>query len=240
MCGRYAERREATAIAEAFTVARISQAAGEWEPSWNIKPTSQIPVVVESAAGEDEVVRRLELARWSLVPPWAKELASRYPTFNARSESAAEKRTFAPSVKSRRALIPAVGYYEWTGEKGSKIPHWIYPATDGADNGGGGFAFAGLYSWWADKTVPEDREDRWHLTATILTAPAVEHLAPIHDRQPVILPGHWWDRWLNPEEAGDHELVTEAVHDSNDVMATLDHHEVAPLRGDGPGLIDPV
>lgn len=63
-------------------------------PSWNIKPTQTIPVVIESAKGEGDVLRRLEPARWTLTPSWSKELKTRFPTFNARSEGITEKATW--------------------------------------------------------------------------------------------------------------------------------------------------
>lgn len=74
---------------------------------WNIKPTNRVPVVLESAQGEDQAVRRLEGARWSLTPSFSKELKTKFATFNARSETAAEKATFRGSVKSKRAILPA-------------------------------------------------------------------------------------------------------------------------------------
>lgn len=76
-------------------------------PAWNINPTTRVAVVLESAKGEDTAVRRLEAARWSLTPSYSKELNSKFATFNARSETAAEKATFRGSVKSKRAILPA-------------------------------------------------------------------------------------------------------------------------------------
>jgi len=85
----------------------------DWRPSYNIVPTQTIPVLLESAKGGEEVVRRLEPARWSLVPSWSKTLKLKYPTFNARSEDLATEATWKGPLKSHRALVPATGYYEW-------------------------------------------------------------------------------------------------------------------------------
>lgn len=86
--------------------------------SWDIRPTDQVAVVIDSVPkgrpsepgaspdGERATVRRLESARWSLTPSFSKTLTTKGPAFNARSETAATKPTFATSVRSKRAIIP--------------------------------------------------------------------------------------------------------------------------------------
>jgi putative SOS response-associated peptidase YedK len=44
---------------------------------------------------------------------------------NARAETVAEKPMFRSAFKSRRCIIPASGFYEWTGAKGAKTPHYF-------------------------------------------------------------------------------------------------------------------
>ena len=231
MCGRFIITDTAPDLAAMFDVEHEGENLPE--PSWNIKPTEQIPIVLESAKN-GPVVRRLESARWSLVPPFSKELVSKYPTFNARSESAAEKASFKSSVVSKRALIPATGYYEWHTVGTTKTPYLIH-SDDGLP-----LAFAGLYSWWRNPTLADDDPARWVLTATILTSDAQGALADIHDRVPVVLPEEWWDQWLDPHTTGDQGLVDAAVAASIPVAASLRFHEVAPIQGNGPELIEPV
>ena len=151
-------------------------------PAWNIKPTNRVPVVLESAKGGDSPVRRLEPARWSLTPSYSKELKTKFATFNARSETAAEKATFRGSVKTKRAILPADAYFEWHTEGKTKTPYAIHSPNDEI------LAFAGLYTWWPDKSLPEDHENYWTLTATILTRAAVGDVSELHDRTPVTLP----------------------------------------------------
>lgn len=203
------------------------------EPSWNIKPTEQVPIVLESAKS-GSVVRRLESARWSLVPGFATQITSQYPTFNARAESAAEKPTFAASVASRRALIPATGYYEWHTVGTVKTPYFVH-SDDGMP-----LAFAGLYAWWKNPVLAADDPARWLLSATILTTDAQGPLQQIHERIPVTLPEEWWDQWLDPHTEGNQDLVMAAVSASRGVADDLRFHEVAPLIGNGPQLISPV
>ena len=109
----------------------------EWFPRWNIAPTTTISIVVTTESGE----RVVGPARWSLVPAWSKELTLKFPTFNARSETAAEKPTFRGSVNSHRCIVPISAYYEWTSISGSKAPHLIH-RPDWPLVG-----LAGLYSW---------------------------------------------------------------------------------------------
>ena len=209
----------------------------DWRPSYNIAPTETIPLLLQSAKGHGEVTRRLEPARWSLVPSWSKTLRLKYPTFNARSEDLASKATWKGPLKTHRALVPASGYFEWqTFSDGTKIPYFIH------NPGGELLMLAGLYSWWKDHTLADDDPNAWTLTTTILTAGAVDELLQIHDRNPVMLPREWWDHWLDPELEGTQELVDAAVAAALPVASSLEVYEVAPLpyRGNGPHLIERV
>jgi len=235
MCGRFAVDKDTNELIEEFVAAGGD--VHDWAPSFNLAPTQQVPVVIESVK-TGELVRRLETARWSLVPGWSKTLTTKFPTFNARSETAASKSMFSASVKSKRALIPASGYYEWHTDPVTKkkTPFYIHPENDET------LAFAGLYSWWKDHSLAEDDPASWHLTTTILTSDAVDDLLDIHDRNPVPLPPEWWGRWLDPATVGDQDFVDAAVEAALPVAAGLEIREVAPLpyQGEGPELIRPV
>jgi putative SOS response-associated peptidase YedK len=230
MCGRFAVDSEINELIEEFVA--TGGDVGDWRPSYNIRPTDPVPVVLESAK-TGTVVRRLETARWSLVPSFSKELKLKYPTFNARSEDVASKASFKASVVNKRALIPASGYYEWRTVGKAKTPFYIHDPN-------GTMAFAALYLWWRDRSLADDDPARWVLTATILTMPAVPHLAEIHDRNPVPLPREFWDGWLSTDIDGDQGLVDAAVAAGSSVAAGLAFHQVAPLGADGPELIAPV
>ena len=225
MCGRFAVDSQINELIEEFVADGGS--VHDWAPNFNIAPTDPVPVVLERVK-DGTLERSIELGRWSIVPSWSKELKTKFPTFNARSETVAEKASFKASVVSKRALIPARGYYEWHTEGKVKTPHFIGPSE-------GHVAFAGLYSWWRANS-----ESEWMLTATILTMPSVPELAGIHDRNPVMLPRDWWDDWLNPALAGDQSFVDAAVAAAVPVAAGLDFYEVGPVRDNSPGLIQPL
>jgi len=230
MCGRYADRRHAAELEDYYRAAVVADSLRKRAPSWNIKPTTPVPLLLESVDDQGEVTRRLEQARWSLTPMWSKTLGTKFTTFNARIETAHEKPMYRHAVAHARAILPAEGYYEWVGEGKNKRPHYIHLPDDEP------LSLAGLYSWWRDPEAPEGAEDRWHLTCTMLTSDAVETIADVHDREPVPLPPEWWGRWLDPAVEGTAELLHEVGEASLDVAGRLVHHEVAPLRGDGPDL----
>ncbi|WP_218714153.1 SOS response-associated peptidase family protein [Arthrobacter sp. BF1] len=129
---------------------------------------------------------------------------------------------------------PADSYYEWHTEGETKTPYAIHSPNDEI------IAFAGLYTWWPDKSLPEDHEDYWTLTTTILTRAAVGEVSQLHDRTPVTLPPSFWDEWLDAGQDGDQTLVDAAVAAATPVAEALEFHQVGPLKGDGPELVAPI
>lgn len=235
MCGRYANTKSGDELGAYFEADEVADVA--MPPSWNISPTQQVPVVVDRVPKDDPdgmPSRLVTSARWSLVPRWATELTSKYPTFNARSETVTEKNTFKGAVVRSRAILPADGYYEWHTVGDVKTPHYI------TDPEAGELAFAGLYSWWRAPFADGAEPTPWVLTTTMLTRAAHGPTARIHDRAPVTLPREVWDEWLDPTIEGDQSLVDMIVAESEAVLERLKLHAVVPLRGDGPQLIEPV
>ncbi len=202
---------------------------GDWRPGWNIRPTDPVVAVIESERA-GTLTRRLERARWSLTPGWSKTLKLKVPMFNARSEGITEKASFKNAIRSKRALVPSSGYYEWQTDPvtGTKTPYFITPADDDV------MAFAGIYSWWKDHTLADDDPNLWTLTTTILTADAVHTLDHIHDRNPVPLPRDWWDDWLNPAIEGDQSFVDAAVAAAVPVAESLHIIQILAANDDEP------
>src|SRR5947209_14358658 len=96
--------------------------AWNFEPSYNICPTDQVPVVIPATRG-----RQLVLMCWGLVPNWwSKPLKDmRMLTFNARAETLAEKPFFRDGFKRSRCLMRASGYYEWLHSPEGKQPYYF-------------------------------------------------------------------------------------------------------------------
>ncbi|WP_081864056.1 SOS response-associated peptidase [Mycetocola saprophilus] len=237
MCGRFAMDGEINNMIVEF-IEETGRAPAEWrpswQPSWNIAPTQQIPILLEATRPELNRELRFEGASWSLVPRWSETLRPKFPTFNARIETAAEKPTFKTAVRHQRAVVFATGYYEWHTEDGVKVPYFIRPATHEIT------AFAGLYSWWPDPALPESDPARWHLTATILTQPTAPNLAEIHDRNPVFLPQELWLPWIDSSVTGDAALLGTVAEAGSAWAREFRVDRVGPVRGNGPELIDPL
>jgi len=151
------------------------------EARYNIAPTQIVPFIRLDESG-DQVV---DDGRWWLVPHWAKEMP-RAAMFNARIEIVDTGPAFRDAFKTRRCLIPADGFYEWTkADDGGKDP-WLIQMP-----GEQPFAFAGL---WAHNT----RMETPITSCTIITSPSVAPISHIHDRMPIILDPSVFDAWLNP------------------------------------------
>lgn len=227
MCGRYVMATPANDLVALFEIDRSSD--GLPEPNWNIPPTSTVPIVVEpSPRDETPPIRRLEAARWGLVPAWADDLAIGSRAFNARAETAAEKPMFRDSVRERRALVPADGWYEWQKQGDAKTPHYIHGELP--------ISFAGLYAWW------KQPDGTWLLSTTILTTASAGEFATIHERMPVVVSPEMRDAWLDPTEDGEAALGA-VVAEAAETVASLTMHvvesRVGNVRESGPGLIAP-
>lgn len=180
MCGRYAITLPPEAIRQLFGT---SGPLPNFPPNYNAAPTQTLPVVRQ--AGDH---RELVLMEWGLIPFFSKDGKSGYSTINARAETVREKPTFRGSFKSRRCIVPASGYYEWTGPKGDKTPHYFTRAD------GEALALAGLWDRWQSADKAESKE-----SFTIVVGSANRFAGQFHDRMPVILEPSSWDLWLKGE-----------------------------------------
>lgn len=179
MCGRYAiVLDDAGALQRRFSLEELPD---DPTPRFNVAPTQTLPVIVRNSPN------RVEMMRWGLIPSWAKDAAIGGRMINARAETVAEKPAFKRSLRARRCLVPASGFFEWKREGAAKTPHYIHLTNEPL------FAFAGLYDTWRD---PAGREVRSY---TILTTGPNDLMAPIHDRMPVILDREDEDLWLDPD-----------------------------------------
>lgn len=224
MCGRFAIGVIAGAEwAEWLGVdATAGWPPGDWpEPSWNIAPTQPVGII-----GLREGRRAPAVARWGLIPPWwQKPLADfKLTTFNARSEEAASKPVFRDAWAKRRCLIPAIGWYEWSGPKGAKQPWFITIRRNTP-----GFCFAGLWS----QTMVGGQALR---SCTILTTAAGEATRHLHPRTPVVLDDAAAQKWLDLD--ADPAPLMVAPEDDRVALWEVDR-AVGKVANNGPELIEP-
>ena len=107
VCGRYRLSRRKQLVEEYFD----SAGEDDWVPRYNVAPTQPVPIIRQNPK---EPRRELSLVRWGLIPSWAKDSSGAARMINARSETAATLPAFRDAVRSRRCLIPADGFYEWS------------------------------------------------------------------------------------------------------------------------------
>jgi putative SOS response-associated peptidase YedK len=70
-------------------------------------------------------------------------------------------------------------------------------------------ALANIHEWWLDTSKKPDDPSRWLLSFAILTKDAAEPLAPIHERNPILLPESSMAEWLDPDNLEDAEHTTQ-------------------------------
>lgn len=184
MCGRFTNELTWPELYALYNIHADAPPASNAQPRYNIAPTQDVDFVHLDKAGNMEFDR----GRWWLVPFFAKELP-KAAMFNARIETIDTSGAFREGFRSRRCLIPADGYFEWTKneEDGGKDP-WLLQLPEGKP-----FSFAGI---WA-------HNDNLGMTScTIITAPAVPEIEHIHTRMPIILSPEAYRTWLNTEIQG--------------------------------------
>jgi putative SOS response-associated peptidase YedK len=155
------------------------EALEEYRPRHNIAPTDQHWIV--RSRFED---REVSGAKWGLINFWMTDRRQAFKNINARAETVQTLPTFREAFKKRRCVIPADGFFEWTGPKTARQPIWYHRAD------GKLIYFAGLYESW--RPAPGEKER----TFTIITTTPDSLVKPVHNRMPVILDDEAIDDWL--------------------------------------------
>ncbi len=234
MCGRFVATADPERIAAYFGATPAAEGLGE---NYNVAPTQDVLAVVERPEGE----RRVEAFHWGLIPSWAKDKKIASRMINARAETLGEKPAFRGLFAKKRCIIPMDGFYEWqpgspdgpVDAKGKprKQPMFIHRTDDEL------LAVAGLWSAWKD---PDDPDERWLHSLTIVTTAANDTMRPVHDRMPVLLAPDEWGRWLDPQLRDTGQLVD--LFDLSDDRSLKMHPvstEVNNVRNNRPELIEP-
>lgn len=182
MCGRYAFiKTNPNELKERF---KLTKAPKQLKPRYNIAPSQDVPVILNESSKE------ISMARWGLIPNWAKEENTQYSMINAKAETITQKPAYRGPIKRKRCLIIADSFYEWQRTGNRKSPYRIMLKDEGL------FAFAGIWDCW-NKSGPGI------YSCSIITTAADGPIKDIHERMPVILPEEKEKMWLSDIEIDD-------------------------------------
>jgi putative SOS response-associated peptidase YedK len=221
MCSRYSLTSPPEAVRAYFGYSDTPN----FPARYNVAPTQAIAVV----AVDREGVRRFRLMRWGLLPGFVKD-PKQFPTLiNARAEEVLEKPSFRHAMRFRRCLVPADGFYEWTGPKGKRRPFLLRPREARL------IAFAGIYERWRDADGVEID------TVAILTCAANGTIGLLHDRMPVVLPLEHFAAWLDVKGTPA-ETAASLLQPAPDALfeAIEMHPKINDSKRDEPGIQEPL
>lgn len=224
MCGRMTMTHPHDAMARLFEAAPANDLPPI--PNYNVCPTNAVAVVTASADADGSSHRALRPMRWGFIPHWYKKPNDGPLLINARAETIAEKPAFRSAVRSRRCLIPATGFYEWTkGEDDARLP-WYFSRPDG-----GPMVFAGIWQVW-------DKGDTPLATCAVVTTGASDWMAETHHREPVVVAKDDWATWLGENDEKAAPLMRPAPEETFQRWRV--DRAVNSNRADGAGLIEPL
>jgi len=223
MCGRFTLTwDEWRRVAGALGLNDESEAAASYRPRFNIAPTD--PHFIVTSAFER---RKAQRARWGLVNRRARDNRRASQSINAKAETLEQRPAFSEAFQQCRCVVPADGFYEWTGPKAKRQPLWIHPRAEGL------ILFAGLYETWYP--TPDQPE----VTFTIVTCAANALISEIHDRMPVILDDRAAEDWMNPQERAPQSLKRLLVPAPADLLLVRPVSSlVNSVKNEGPALLE--
>jgi len=226
MCGRYVlynELDEVNHFLNSIDSGKYSSDGnGGFRKNYNVAPTTIMPVAYTNPDGK----RILEPMHWGFMGWKPKEGDRPFLPINTRDDSVTKKPMWSKAFTQRRCIVPANGFYEWTGSKGNKTPHFIYPKK------GKLIGFAGIYS----ELSPEDKDAEF--SYSIITTDPNKVMEDIHDRMPVILHPEEFDDWLNPGNE-DPNFLKEFLkpYPDDGIEEHIVSKEVGNVKNNGEGLI---
>ena len=137
MCANYHPVTAQDRLVQYFGVERPPEAVPP-----DLYPGGLAPFILRER-DRTELARDVRLGLFGLLPHWAKDIAFGRRTYNARSETVAEKPSFRDAWRhGRRCIVPAEAVYEPNWESGKAV-RWCVSRKDGRPMG-----LAGLWGWW--------------------------------------------------------------------------------------------
>jgi putative SOS response-associated peptidase YedK len=226
MCGRIIVKTPIAELARIFAGASPpapEEGLAAKPPSWNGAPRQTYPLIIR---GGDAGAPVFVAANWGFAPSWNRDETGGRRPINARSETVAGGGLFRDAYRTRRALLPVDGFYEWHTVRGGKQPYAIAMAT------GAPFALAAIWDAWTDPRLGARIR-----TFAVLTCPANALMTEVHHRMPVVLAPEDHDRWLS-DAPDPRELLR--PYPSEPMRMWPVSARVNSPRNDGPDLLERV
>lgn len=165
-------------------------------------PGFDSPIVVKSHQTERVACG---LAKFGLIPSWAKDDKISRLTYNARSETAAEKPSYRGAWRQRQfGLVLVDNFFEPSYESGKAVRFRIELATKEP------FAIASLWDRWTDPATGERVVSFSMLTVNADQHPIMRqfHKPGDEKRTPVIIRPELFEAWLGADQVRAAELMT--------------------------------
>lgn len=195
----------------------------DYRPRYNVAPMQRHFIVRIKYENREAIP-----ATWGLVKSGSKDARMASKCINARSETVEVRPAFRDAFRNRRCVVPADGFFEWTGPKTARRPAWFHRQDCRL------VLFAGLYEAW------EKERGVWETTFTILTTAANALVASYHDRMPVILADRDADDWMDPRAPDPLALKRLLVPAPADLLiATPVSPKINNVANDSPELLEP-
>lgn len=169
------------------------------------------------------------LARFGLIPPWAKDTKISRHTYNARSETASQKPSFKTAWRQRQfGLVLVDHFYEPSYQTGRPV-RWKIALESGEP-----FAIGCLWDRWNDPDTGDIIASFAMLTINADPHPVMNrfHKAQDEKRTPVVIPAHLHHDWLG----ADHDRATRLMALQTMPILTA---SAAPTGPKNPRLPDP-
>ena len=178
------------------TPTSIQRMTGLGAPEYRLEtyPGYAAPIIRAVDVEAAKIALRVDAALFGLIPGWAKDRSFGKRTYNARSETVAEKPSYRTAWRQRRfCLVPMEQFYEPCWETGRAV-RWRIHRKDGTP-----FAVAGIWESWTDRPTGEIVE-----SFSMLTINADGHAVMGRFHRPgderrslVVVPASKWDAWLS-------------------------------------------
>ena len=143
----------------------------------------------ESASG-----LRVDLAMFGLIPSWSKDRSIGRRTYNARTETVAEKPSYRTAWRQRQfCLVPVERFFEPCWETGKAV-QWSIHRQDGEP-----FTVAGIWDRWTEWATGEIVVSFSMLTINADGHPIMGrfHRPGDERRSLVVVPPSRWSEWLD-------------------------------------------